>query len=622
MTTLEKIEKYTPTDDFYALDDKLFLHILRRSDKAFDRADKLRDRVKSLEQFEKYRRRAINTFKKSVGKIPYDKSLPLNSRVVKSFADDGLRIENIVFQSRKNVFVPATLYMPENADGKLPTVLFQCGHAPLGRFYAQYQTVCRIIAKTGLAVFAIDHIGQGERQGYSETPEMRESPCYEHEWVGRQCILNGTSVLKYFISDAMRAIDYIESRPELDSERIGATGNSGGGTMTSVISIMDDRIKATAPGTFITTRRDYFPAGSTQDAEQVWEGITKNNFDHFELISAFCPKPYLILGVKSDFFCPEGTERVFEKGREFYRLFGCEDNLRIAWDDSKHAYTKVLACRAAEFFAEVLDGRKACVKPDVKIFDDPSPLYTSPDGSVYSAYPEYTTVYEENLAEYKSRRPLKNSAELLRKKIYFEREEVEPHVRYLFKDTLEGAEIQRIMWFGQRELASYGVLFSPENTNSLPVTVCLWSGGTDNLVGHRSVIWDILKKGRRALVVDLSTMGKCLPSEKLNNAGRFNAPVRLSKELLFLGDSLPALMSFELIKALEMAKNELDSNDVLLYTEGVYGVFADILEKTGINVKAYCHNKITAEDIITDRLYSDEDIVQVTMTGLARLLGV
>ena len=55
MSTLEKIEKYTPTDDFYALDDKLFLHVLRRSDKAFDRADKLRDRVKTLEQFEKYR---------------------------------------------------------------------------------------------------------------------------------------------------------------------------------------------------------------------------------------------------------------------------------------------------------------------------------------------------------------------------------------------------------------------------------------------------------------------------------------------------------------------------------------------------------------------------------------
>ncbi|MBR5460554.1 MAG: acetylxylan esterase [Clostridia bacterium] len=621
MSILEKIEKYTPTDDFYAIDDKLFLHILRRSDKAFDRADKLRDRVKTLEQFEKYRRRAINTFKKSVGKIPYDKSLPLNSRVVKSFTDDGLSIENIVFQSRKNVFVPATLYMPENADGKLPTILFQGGHASSGRFHAQYQAVCRIIAKTGFAVLAIDHIGQGERQGYSEIPMMRESPCYEHERVGRQCILNDTNVLKYFISDAMRAIDYIESRPELDGERIGATGNSGGGTMTSVISILDDRIKATAPGTFITTRRDYFSAGSTQDAEQVWEGITKNNFDHFELISAFCPKPYLILGVKSDFFCPEGTARVFEKGREFYRLFGCEDNLRIAWDDSKHAYTKNLACSAAEFFAEVLDGRKACAKPDVKVFDDPSPLYTSPDGSIYSAYPEYTTVYEENLAEYKKRKPLKDSAELLREKIYFEREEVEPRVRYLFKDSLEGTEIQRIMWFGQRELASYGVLFSPENTNSLPVTVCLWSGGTDKLVEHKSVIWDILKSGRRALVVDLSTMGKCSPREILNNAGRFNTTVRLSKELLFLGDSLPALMTYDLIKTLEMTKNELDSSDVLLYTEGVYGVFADILEKTGFDVKVQCHNKVTAEDIITDRLYSEEDIVQVTMTGLARLLG-
>ena len=620
MNGLEALEKYNPTDSFYALDDKLFIHILRRSDKAFDRADKLRDAVRTREQFEEYRRNAIEVFAKSVGEIPYDKSLPLNAGVTKSFTDNGLRIENIVFQSRKNVYVTANLYKPENAEGKLPTVLFQCGHASGGKMHPQYQRVCRIIARSGIAVLIIDHIGQGERNAYPELYPKIDSPCYEHERVGLQCIMADSSVLKYFVSDAMRAIDYIESRDDLDSDRIGATGNSGGGTMTAVTAVLDGRIKAVATGTFLTTRREYFNSGSTQDAEQVWEGVTKNNFDHHELISAVCPKPYLILGVRSDFFCPEGTVSLFEKERELYSLFGCEDKLKIEWDDSTHCYTPRLAMRAAEFFNETLADRIVSAEDD-EASCEASQLYATKTGNTFTEYPSSPIVFDENLKDFSEKEVPENAVDILRDKIYFERTEAFPMTRHLAKRELDGMTAEHIMWFTQKDIPCYGVLFSSDECEEKsPVAVCLWSGGTNTLSEKEEVIRRFLKGGKRVLVTDLTSMGKCAPRNILYNIGSFDTLVRLSKELLFLGDSLPAMMAYDLIKTIDAVKNTLDSGSVLIYTEGKYSIIAQMLEKIGTDAEFEYHKPVTAGDILSDKLYSFEDINRVAMTGIGVLL--
>jgi len=621
MTDFEIIQSYTPSDNFYSVDDKLYLHILKRSEKAFDRADRRRDRVKTLEEFEKYRKRALKSFLKSVGKIPYDKKLPLNARTVSVTRDEGLVIENIVFQSREGVYVPANLYLPEKREGKIPAVLFQGGHDSRGRFTPRYQSVCRTIAKAGIAVLFIDHIGQGERNSYPEIYPVIDSPCYEHERVGRQCLMAGSNVLKYFISDARRALDYIETRPEIDSDKIGATGNSGGGTTTAVISIMDERIKASAPGTFITSRREYFYAGSTQDAEQVWEGVTRDLFDHYELVAAFCPKPYIILGVKSDFFCPEGAVNVYERIKEFYTLYGKENLFRIAWDDSRHSYTDSLAVVAAEFFAEVLAGKK--VKGEKSgYYEDASKLCVSKSGNINELYPNAPIVFDENLKSLSKMPPYKNGGKKLLDKINFERVPAKNYgVRYLSERTLDSIESRCIMWFTQKDIPCYGVLFSKEGTDTRPVTLCLWEGGTNELVSHEDFIRKtVLEKGR-VLVADLTGMGKCTPRNCLYHIGSFDTPVRLAKELLFLGDSLPALMSYDLLQSIEMVKESLDSKEVLLYTEEKFCIFADIIKKIGTDVELSTKNPVSANDLVSDKLYSEKDVNLVTLPDIVRLLG-
>ena len=167
----------------------------------------------------------------------------------------------------------------------------QMGHSERGKLHTSYQKIARLHAKNGLAVLSIDPVGQGERLSYvdEKTDEVKiPGAVPEHQHFGHQCFLTGNYPIRYFICDAMRAIDYIETREELDSEKIGATGTSGGGTMTSLIMAYDKRIKAATPSCFLTTRREYYPSGGVQDAEQIWVGGTKENFDHYDFF--WCPK--------------------------------------------------------------------------------------------------------------------------------------------------------------------------------------------------------------------------------------------------------------------------------------------------------------------------------------------
>ncbi len=553
---------------------------------------------------------------KSIGKIPYDPKLPLEAEIVKSGVYDGIQIENVVFQVRKNVYATANFYLPENAHGKLPGILLQCGHNREGRLAQPYRRVCMTLAKAGLAVLALDPIGQGERKSYPELFKPTDSPTREHQYCGDQCLLAGETLTKYFLADAMRAVDYLQSRAEVDAQKIGATGSSGGGTMTAALGVIDDRIKAAAPGTFITTRRDYMYAGGNQDSEQIWPGTSKDLFDHYELISCFCPKPYMILGVKSDFFCREGTEKVFEKGKEFYALFGKESNMRICWDDSTHAYTPALAKAAAEFFCECLAGKKV----DAKIVEpafDASLLHATKSGQLLSEQKGEIPVFEANKAEFLKKK-CKNAKDILLKSIYNHRDACAFNVRHLGFETVEDLSAERLLWFTQTHLPCFGLLLKPESrkTEALPVTLCLWKGGTDSLVAHKKAIKDITSSGRACLVVDLSAMGKSAPNALAAYGSSESATKKFNTDLIFLGDSLCAIRAYEVIKTLEMLEAEYGVRDAELYTVGNFCVYPQILKSIGQERTVHCEMPETVYDIITNKFYDNDDIVNVSMPGI------
>ncbi len=610
---LSEIAAYSP-EGFYSTRDKLTLGVLDRSREAFRRADTLRSAVNTECDFYRYRESARAAILKSLGNIP-DRTVESASILGRSLKD-GIIIEKLLLKLCRGTYITALLYLPENAIAPMPAVLFQCGHAKDGKAYDAYAAACMTIAAVGIAVFAFDPMGQGERIGY-DLP----SPSAEHQLTGNIAWMCGESLSAYFLADAMAALDYLVKRPEIDPERIGATGSSGGGTMTALLSAIDDRIKATAPATFLTDRESYIYSAQPQDAEQIWYGATKDGFDHYELVSCFCPKPYMILGVKSDFFCIEGTKRLFDTEKRFYTLLGAEENLKMTLDDSTHAYTPTLAVAAAEFFAETLLGEKRCaryVSPPA-IAD----LTVTTSGSVFGELSDARKTTDLIALSYERASTLTPNVvkDRLTEMIFSNRRPCNPNPRRL--SVIEQGDLvcERFLWFTEERIPAYGVLLSGKGAPRGGVTVCLWKDGTDALADHTDKINEILDSGRSVFVPDLIGIGKCAPYSPIKDpTSPFAGRMKNNSDLYFLGDSVPALFSYALIRSLDMLCDVLRFSDLSLYTVGSFGVYADILEKTEKSIRTERSDYKSPKEIVKTKDVGIPEVVNYLLYGSAHLL--
>lgn len=148
---------------------------------------------------------------------------------------NGYRLENIIYQSTPGLHVTGCLFIPEGLEDRRPAILSVIGHTDISFREPGYQQLILNLVMKGFVVFAIDPVGQGERLQYYDTDFGRSlvgRATEEHSYVGKQCFISGSNLARYQIWDGMRAIDYLLTRDEVDSQRIGVTGISGGGTLT------------------------------------------------------------------------------------------------------------------------------------------------------------------------------------------------------------------------------------------------------------------------------------------------------------------------------------------------------------------------------------------------------
>ncbi len=262
-----------------------------------------------------------------IGGLP-DYHGSLNARVTKTTKREGFSIDHVLFESLPGYFVTANLYRPDT-PGKHPAILMSMGHWDSGK--AAGQLLSSNLARKGFVVLAYDPVGQGERQQAYDARFGRSligGPTEQHFSNGAAAILMGQSVARYFIHDGMRAIDYLVSRPEVDAERIGATGCSGGGTQTTYIAALDPRVKVAAVACYMNSFRTLF-AGSIGDSEQSVPGFLESGLDQTDYVELFAPKPWLMTSTEGDFFTPAGARQVFEEAQAWYNMRGADD--RIKW---------------------------------------------------------------------------------------------------------------------------------------------------------------------------------------------------------------------------------------------------------------------------------------------------
>jgi dienelactone hydrolase len=311
-------------------------YLTNEAQKQFDARRQTIAGLKTAEDVSKRQAELRARFIEALGGFP--ERTPLNAKVVGTEQRDGYRVERILYESRPNHHVTANFYVPDG-KGPFPGVLVPCGHSKNGK--AANQQPCVILARHGIAAMSYDPIGQGERvQLLDNGQSLVGGNTNEHTMVGIGALLVGQSTATYRIWDGMRSLDYLASRPEIDPKRLGCTGCSGGGTLTSYLMALDERIVAAAPSCYITSLERLFATIGPQDAEQNITGQVAFGMEHADYLLLRAPKPTLILCATQDFFNIQGTWTTFREAKQVYGIDGFGERVDLFEYNTTHGYPK------------------------------------------------------------------------------------------------------------------------------------------------------------------------------------------------------------------------------------------------------------------------------------------
>lgn len=298
-----------------------------------------------------------------------------------------MTVERVVYESRPGHHVTAVLYLP-GGPPPFPGVLVPCGHSANGKAAETYQRVCILLARNGLAALCYDPIGQGERAQILNDhgkPAVNGSTT-EHTLLGVGALLVGRSAAGYRVWDGVRSLDYLASRPEIDPNRLGCTGNSGGGTMTAYLMAFDDRIAAAAPSCYITSLERLFATIGPQDAEQNVTGQVALGIEHADYVAMRAPKPTMLSVGTQDFFDIDGSWTTFREAKKLYGLLGHGERVDLFESDEPHGFTKPRREACTRWLRRWLLGKDdAPTEPAFSIAAD-AELQCTDTGQVLSAF--------------------------------------------------------------------------------------------------------------------------------------------------------------------------------------------------------------------------------------------
>lgn len=260
------------------------------------------------------------------------RTAPFNTIIHSTREMDGYIVENIAIESFPGFFITGNLYRPLNPAPfqKSPGILSAHGHGPDLRFGESVQKRSAAFARMGAVVFAYDMIGYGD------------SKQVEHK------IPIALTIQTY---NSQRVLDYLISRPDVDPERIGVTGESGGGTQTILITALDPRIKVSAPVVMVSA---YFFGGCTCESGMPIHKSANHQTNNVEIAALAAPRPMLLVSDGGDW--TKNNPRIeFPYVQKVYSTFEAEsrvDNVHLAGE--RHDYGKNKRAAVYNFFGHYL----------------------------------------------------------------------------------------------------------------------------------------------------------------------------------------------------------------------------------------------------------------------------
>lgn len=311
---------------------------------------------------------------------PLPSKTPLNTEITGTVEEEEFIVEKIHFQSMPGLYVTGNFYLPKKIEGPLPTVLYVCGHAKvvkdnvsLGNKTA-YQHHGAWFARNGYACLIIDTLQLGEIEGIHHGT-YRENRFW---WNSRGYTPAGVEAW-----NCIRALDYLETRPEVDASRFGVTGRSGGGAYSWWIAALDERIKCAVPVAGITSMRDHVIEGCVEGHCDCMFMVNTYRWDFGKVAALIAPRPLLISNTDKDrIFSLEGVIDVHQQVRHIYRLYGESANLGLQITEGPHKDTQELHIHAFRWFNRFLKKDDSMIDKVATKFFEPEQL------RVFSKLPE------------------------------------------------------------------------------------------------------------------------------------------------------------------------------------------------------------------------------------------
>lgn len=591
-------------DGYYDIENQLPEYVKRKAFEYFKKEEEEKNSIKSIEEFERRRDRIREHFIQAIGGLDIEKT-DLNIKYTGTIERDNYIIKKVIYQSIPRFYVTANLYIPKDIKEKVPAILFACGHWESAKSAPEYQKVCIELVNNGFIVLAVDPIGQGERMQYYDKFLKRTFVRWgtmEHSYAGLQCTLIGANIARYFIWDLIRAIDLLESLLEVDKERIGITGNSGGGTQTSYMMLVEPRLKVAVPCTYITSREEYMKTGQAHDNEQnIYKAISIGlNYDDF--ITSFAPKPVMIGAVDSDFFCIEGTIKSYERAKAVYKLYGKEENIKLHIAKGTHSYNDELRREAVDWFVKHLKGEEPSKVLDTKVEEDKA-LRCTVSGQVLAEFDDAKNVTQLNYEYFKRYHKKISGKEHIKEKlleILNLSEDKRPlHPRIIESGTFNGISYKKVFMFTETDIITAGIYLTGEKPNVC--TLLLLDNGTEDIPKEIDLIKSFLSKGD-VFVYDPRGIG----SVRYRNINvpriydYYGTEYKLNFDLIMIGTSMTALRVYDILRGFEYIESLNPSITLSIGAKGIssiYALFASVI------------NEKIQEIYLEDLLYSYEDLI-------------
>jgi len=582
-------------DGFYDVENQLPRYLRERATEHFEAERDRKDRIDSVADAERHADEQRRAFLDALGGLP-DESTPLHTERTGGFERDGYAVETIVFESLPDFHVTGNLYRPRGT-GPFPGILFLCGHSDTGKGSSVYQRACIELARNGFVAFAIDPIGQGERvQSYDpESGEIRRQSIHEHTYLAQQCLVAGGNLSRYFVWDMIRALDYLEGRPDVDESRLGATGNSGGGMQTGFLMLVDDRLDAAAPSCFVTSREAYMKTGQAQDGEQVIAQAIERGPNYDDFIAAFAPDPVLVCSAQSDFLCIEGSRQSVERAKGIYELYDAAENIDLAVADDTHGFSPPLRERMINWFRVHLRDIEPTFEVGEPSVEPVSRIHCTEAGQVHGEYADETHVIDLNRQFLARRTDDPGSvpdvtdhdayAAEMRKRVIdrfgLNRERCEHYPRRIRIETDEARNVrwEKVFFYSEPDLIVAGILAEALNPpEQYQPTVVLPEHGTADFTVHEDRIAARARDRGVAMAFDPRGVGAVRARDvntRLANGGEYfeyhGTEYKLASDAIMLGESLFGGRVFDVLRAREYLANRYDDGDTASGIDG-YGV--------------------------------------------------